>query len=162
LTIDPRLKDMMDRIDGKQPVASVAVDTRASGSAGLPPLGYKGMPGAPSVLPSLATVLEEAEIVGAALQFKVEGIVLNAAAGRQNEDLASRREEAISNQSGREVASAFSGALGTTVNFSSAEQQQRTTTGPRAPAPGTQPGGRRGGRRLGGEDVGGPAEGGGL
>jgi hypothetical protein len=119
------------------------------------------MPGAPSVLTSLATVLEEAEIIGAALQFKVEGIVLSVAGEMQNEDLASRREEAISNQSGKDVAAAFSGALGTTVSFSGAEQQPRATAGQRGPAPGAQPGGRRG-RRLGGEDAGGPAEGGGI
>src|SRR5205823_11530824 len=107
----------------------------------ISPLGYKGMTGAPSVLSSLATVLEEAEIVGAALQFKVEGIVLTVAGEMQNEDAAGRREEAITNQSGKEVAAAFSTALGSTVNFGGVEEQPRTTPGQRGATPARQPAG---------------------
>src|SRR5262249_36610636 len=51
LTIDQRLKEMLDRLDNKQPVAFVAVDTSAAGKAGVVPLSNRGSL-ASSVLPS--------------------------------------------------------------------------------------------------------------
>jgi hypothetical protein len=160
LTIDQRLKDMLDRVDANQPVVSLALDSQASGRAGLPPLGYKG-PGAPTILPSLATVIENAEIIGAAVRFKVEGIALALVGDMQTDDAASRREETIINQSGKDIASAFSTALGISVVFQVPGDTQQPAGPGRgaAPAPQQGPRGRIGRLAEGGDDGGGAPRG---
>jgi hypothetical protein len=159
LTIDQRLKDMLDRVDTNQPVVSLALDSQAAGRAGLPPLGYKG-PGAPTILPSLATVIENAEIIGAAVRFKVEGIALALIGDMQTDDAASRREETIINQSGKEIASAFTAALGTSVLFQvPGDSQQAAPVRGAAPVPQQGVRGRGGRFAEGGDDGGGAPRG---
>jgi hypothetical protein len=124
LTIDQRLKEMMDRVDNKQPVISLAVDSRAASSAGLPPLGLKTL--------GLVSVVEDAEVIGAAVQFK-DGVFLTLASEMPNDDVASRREDAIIAQSGDEIAAEFTAVLGSLVVFDRGGSKQTTTAAQAAP-----------------------------
>src|SRR5262249_34930467 len=149
LTIDPKLKDMMDRVDAKQPIASLAVDSQKSTSAGFPPLGLKTL--------GLGTVIEEAEVVGASVEIK-NGIIMSLAGERPSDDMAGKRELAIVQYSGPEIALAFPTELGTPVEFGTGDPDRaataQATPPPQTPAP------RRGGKL--GEARGGMQEDGGA
>src|SRR5205807_10534379 len=71
------LKTMLDRVEAKHPVISLALDTDAAKNGRVQVLGIN--------LLNMKTIFEEAMIIGAALQFK-DGITFTVGAGYQKED----------------------------------------------------------------------------
>jgi hypothetical protein len=119
LTINPSLKNVLDVVERKQPVVSLAVDTQAA-RGHLPPLGLSALEGTldAATLGKLAlkTILEEAGILGASLRLK-DGLSLTLAEDCQSEDTARKRSASLRRDIGPELVKLLSTALGTPVEM---------------------------------------------
>ena len=110
---------MLDVVERKQPVVSLAVDTQAA-RGHLPPLGLSVLQAAldASTLSKLAlkTILEDAGILGAALQLK-DGLSVTFAEDCQSDDKAQRLSASLHRDTGPELVKLLSAALGTPVEM---------------------------------------------
>lgn len=119
LTVNPNLKNVLDLLDRKQPVVSLAADMQAARGR-LPALGLRALEAALNVatLSKLAvkTILEEAGILGAALQLK-DGLTLTLAEDCQSEEAARQRYTSMRRETGPELSKLLTVALGTRVDL---------------------------------------------
>jgi hypothetical protein len=150
LTINPKLKEMLDRVEGKQPVLSLAVDTRLAEAGNVKVLGANPL--------NLTTLFEEAGIIGAALEMK-DKLVLKLGASyfddegkdeaKPDEGKAQKRLSSIKSQDAPDLAKALTKALNTKVKVDEEQPAEQSAggTGPNLP-PG--PGGMGGMGFMGG------------
>jgi Protein of unknown function (DUF1559) len=124
LTINPNLKTMLDLVERKQPVVSLAADTQAA-RRHIPSLGLRTLAAALNAAAisklALKTILDEAGVFGAALQLK-DGLALALAEDCQSEDAARKRYTSIRRETGPELAKLLTAALGTKVDLLEEEQ----------------------------------------
>jgi hypothetical protein len=150
LAIDPRLKSMLNRVQRRRPIVSLAVNTEAATKSGLPPLDLNTL--------DLKTVVQDSGILGAALHFK-DGLMLTLGMDYPSEDIARKQEELLHGESGKELAARLTAALNSKVEL----EEDKTVASSNAAAPppppggGTAPRGRlsrggRGGRADGGDE----------
>jgi hypothetical protein len=145
LTISRSLKYVLDRLEIKKPVISLALDTAATRNDPARPLGLNPL--------QLELFFKEAQVIGAALLMKDNDITLRLASLFENEDDARRRDRQMRGDDGKDLAERLSKFVDTKVAPPEEEDAQVSS------APG------RGGRGAGGRgpatDEGGDAMGGG-
>jgi hypothetical protein len=154
LFINPGLKSMLNRVERRAPLVSLAVDTRAATGASIAPLELDTL--------SLKTLVDDSGIVGAALHMK-DGLMLTLGMDYGDENVALKQEELLRGPAGQELVKALMAAMGCKV-----ELLDEGGSGTSAPGAITQnrpaiPPGRPGGpkaRGLGGARGGRSADGG--
>jgi hypothetical protein len=144
LTINPNLKSMLDVVERKQPVTSLALDTQAARGR-IPPPGLSILQALlnADTLSKLAlkTILEEAGVLGASLQLK-DGLALTLAEDCQNEDAARKRSSSIRRDTGPELVTLLSTTLGTRVELLDEDPNNPDNPPASAQTPIPGPGGR--------------------
>jgi hypothetical protein len=151
LSVDPALKAMLDRVEKKQAVATMVLDTRAIGER-LPWFNLNNY----KVVGLIRTLITDAGIFGASLQLR-DGVLFTAAADYQSEETALKRENVFKDTAPL-LASAIGQALSvkTESGEESAEQPNLNGPGGRGPLPGMMGGmGPRGAAGMAGGKFGG-------
>jgi hypothetical protein len=128
LTINPDLKIMLDRVETKQTVASLAFDAKAAKSRGVTPSGLKNL--------NLDTLIQDAAIVGAALQMK-DGSTFTLACEYQSEEGARRHLRDLKKDGKGTLPDKLSTALSTRVEWDDEDANDQPFGNPGA---GTFPG----------------------
>jgi hypothetical protein len=139
LTVDPRLKKMLDRLESKKPLLSLALNTGRAAEARVPILRLNTV----RLHDILRTVLEESTILGTALQMK-ENVEVTLALDCANEDIARKFDDRLRGDDGKNLATALTEALGSEVKLATDEANQPAGPGGRRAAAGTRPGGPAG------------------
>ncbi|HLJ94684.1 MAG TPA: DUF1559 domain-containing protein, partial [Gemmataceae bacterium] len=138
VTINPNLKYMLDLVERKQPVVSLAVDTKAARSR-LSSFGLGTLEGVldTGTLTKLAikTILEEVGIFGASVQLR-DGLAVTLAEDCQNEDIARRRYATLRRETGPELAKVLTTAFGTRVEMEDDPNADNPASSPDQPTPG--------------------------
>jgi Protein of unknown function (DUF1559) len=120
LTISPALKTMLDRVEGKEPVVSLALDTSAADKGNVKVLGVNPL--------NLRVLFEEAGIIGAALQMK-NNIVLRLGATYASEGDAQKHLSSMKSVDVPDLAKALAQALNTKVEKVEDEAGDQGTVG---------------------------------
>ncbi|HEV3448465.1 MAG TPA: hypothetical protein VG099_27760, partial [Gemmataceae bacterium] len=115
LTIEPALKTMLDRVEEKHPVVSLALDTLAAQRGRISVQELK--------LLNLATVFQDASIIGAALHLK-DGVTVMLGASYRNDDDAAKHLKSTQKQDGPDLATLLSKAMDIKVEFTEEDPEQ--------------------------------------
>src|SRR5438132_6034162 len=108
---------MLDRVEAKKPVISLALDTLAAQNGRVPVLGVN--------LRNMTTLFQDANIIGAALSLK-DGVTftLGASYKNQNEDDAAKHVKSIQKQDGPDLATLLAKAMEIKVEFTEEDPDQ--------------------------------------
>jgi Protein of unknown function (DUF1559) len=144
LTIsDAGLKTMLDRVEAKQPVISLALNTLAAVRSRMPFFGVDVLKPGPDDADVgrffLKTLFQDANIVGAALLLK-DGVLLTLGTSYGNEDDALKHAKSIQKNDAGELASRLSKALDSKVAFVEPDPNEQAFGGSQGGQGGTGPG----------------------
>lgn len=127
LTIDPSLKTMMDRLDSKQPVVSLALDTQPA---------YRHVPQLSHTVAGISEFIREGRIFGLSLQMK-DGLLFTFASDAVLEDQAIKRKESLEKERGLALAALLTKLLEAPVDLAKDEPPTQPGAFPGRPgAPG--------------------------
>jgi hypothetical protein len=117
LTIRSQLKTMLDRLEAKKPIISLALDLQAASQSRVRPLSLKTL--------DLQVLFQDANFIGAALLTK-DGITLTLASAFGSDDDARRRLRVMEGQEAKDLADKLTKVMKSKVEAPDVESDQQT------------------------------------